>query len=119
MPSGSARSSSALAERKPAAAAYVAVLLQNSLLEIADIGGLRGELKIDTKALLEFPSGSTFRAYEPLCGIGVSNFHARAIPVESLSHPSCDISQEQGLGNHARKFEIPTGLNFASLAGIE
>src|SRR5271169_2801211 len=37
-PRGSARSSSALAERNPAAAEYVAALLRNSLLEIADIG---------------------------------------------------------------------------------
>src|SRR5882724_12169981 len=37
MPSGLARSSSAHAERKPAAAAFVAALFKNFLLEIADI----------------------------------------------------------------------------------
>jgi hypothetical protein len=36
-PNGSARSSSTLAERKLAAAAYVVAFLTNSLLEITDI----------------------------------------------------------------------------------
>src|ERR1700730_15861568 len=94
MPSGLAQSSSAPEKRKPAAAACVAALLQNSLLEIADIGGLLGELKIDTKCFLEFPAGSTFRAYELLCGIGVNNFQVGAIPIASLSLTSRNISQE-------------------------
>src|SRR5712664_1960744 len=45
MPSGLARSSSAHAERKPAAATFVAAFFKNSLLETADIDALLARLR--------------------------------------------------------------------------
>src|SRR2546427_13086963 len=98
MPSGLARSSSPPEKTKPAAAACIAALLQKSLLEIAHIVDLLGELK---KCWLELPPGSTFRLYELLCGIGVNNFQIGAIPKKSLSRARCDISQKQSLSDQA------------------
>src|SRR5258708_32966069 len=119
MPSGLARSSEEVKERNPAAAALVAAFLTNSLLEIAGMVVSLFNFSFITRDSLQFPSAAAFRADELLRGIGVNDLQAGAIPIEFLSHASGDISQEQSLRDEAREFEISTGLDFASLAGVE
>src|SRR2546421_1766250 len=68
---------------------------------------------------LEFPSAAAFRADILLGRIRVDNLHVGAIPIEFLFQTSGNISEKQSLGNEARKLEVSTGLDFASLAGIE
>src|SRR5260370_5765604 len=68
---------------------------------------------------LEFPSPSTFGADVLLGSIRVNHLHVGAIPIEFLSRTSGNIPEQQSLRDQARKFEIPAGLLFTSLAGVE
>src|SRR5437016_4065992 len=117
MPSGLALSSRAPAERNAAAAACVAAVFKNSLLEITGMD--TSSSRFFTRYWLEFPSAAAFRADILVGRIGVNNLHVGAIPIEFLSPTSGNISEKQSLGDQARKLEVSTGLDFASLAGIE
>src|SRR6266851_5475625 len=116
MPSGLARSSRPPAEIKPAAAACVAAFLTNSLLDISDMDASLWQFF--ARHWLQFPSASTFRPDVFLRRIS-AHFHAGAIPIEFLSRTRGNIPEKQGLRDQPRELEIPTGLHFTSLAGVQ
>src|SRR2546429_244008 len=72
-----------------------------------------------TRYWLEFPSAAAFRADILLGRFSVNSLHVGAIPIEFLSPTTGNIPEKQGFGNEPRKLEGSTGLDLASLAGIE
>src|ERR1700732_3026369 len=103
MPSGLARSSAPPPELKPAAAAYIAAVFANSLLDIADIPpplAIRNEL-----LGLEFPTFSTFRADVLIQCIRVNHFHVRTIPIQFQCGTRGNIPKKQSLRHQPREFK--------------
>src|SRR5437588_9355578 len=67
----------------------------------------------------QLPAFATLRGDHFLRAFGVEHPEVCSIPVQSLSRTDGQVAKKKRFGDHSREFEIPAGLDFSALRGIQ